>query len=256
MDVNMQTPGLMIVNLKPREIFFSERGAMAFMDSGIEMQPVDLGLVNGIKRLLAGESFLSMVRYENKNTVNCTLKLRFDIQNNGWFQSNVTNTQIEVLKLNEFQEDLIINSGAFFAGTGLSVDFLFDKNISRSLFGSGTIFNQRIRGNGVLFIKKNRWMILDAVHVNNNASIKIDPKEIYAFPFSALVKSKASISNLLAGEGLSSYEFKGPAKILVYKTNPQGNGDNSFNASKGCVTRILVAITVFIIYRLILSIIF
>ena len=248
MDINLQTPGLMLVNLKPGEIFYSERGAMAFMDSGIDMKPVDIGLINGIKRMLAGESFFSIVKYANNSNVIKSLKLRYDIQNIGWFQSNVTDNKLEAINLVDFKEDLIIDSGAFFAGTSLQVDMLFDKNIYRSILGSGSIFSQRIRGNGILFIKKNRWMQLDTIHVNSNNSIKIDPKEIYAFPYSSLIKSNASMGNFFAGEGFSMYEFIGPAKIMVYKTNHQDY--------KGCILKIGVLIFLFFILKLFLSLLF
>jgi uncharacterized protein (AIM24 family) len=248
MDINLQFQGIMLVVLKPNEDFYSERGAMMLMDYGIVMKPVDVGFIKGIKRVLAGESFFSMVKYHNKTNSNKTLKLRYDIQSLGWFQQNVTDTNIEMIKLDDFGGDLIIMPGAFFAGTSLKIELFFDKMLSRSIFSFGNLFNQRIIGNGILFIKKDRWMKIKTLELNLNSQINVDPKEVFAFPMSALVQNKASISSFLAGEGFSSYQFIGPAKILLFETNNPNY--------RGCFTKIVMAVVFYIVLRIVLSILF
>lgn len=61
-----------------------------------------------------------------------------------------------MFKLDDFGGDLIIIPGAFFAGPSLKLELFFDNTLSRSLFSFGNLFNQRIIGNGILFIKKDR----------------------------------------------------------------------------------------------------
>ena len=248
MDINLQSQGVMLVVLKPNEEFYSERGAMMLMDSGIDMKPVDVGFIKGINRVLAGESFFSVVKYHNNSNDNKTLKLRYDYQSLGWFQQNVTDTNLEMFKLDDFGGDLIIMPGAFFAGTSLKLELFFDKTLSRSLFSFGNLFNQRIIGNGILFIKKDRWMRIKTLELNVNSQIKVDPKEVYAFPMSALVQNKASSSSFIAGEGFSSYQFIGPAKILLFETNNPNY--------RGCFTKIVIVIVFYVVLRIVLNILF
>jgi hypothetical protein len=84
--------------------------------------------------------------------------------------------------------------------------------------------------------------------INLNSQINVDPKEVFAFPMSALVQNKASISSFLAGEGFSSYQFIGPAKILLFETNNPNY--------RGCFTKIVMAVVFYIVLRIVLSILF
>jgi uncharacterized protein (AIM24 family) len=222
MDVNLKSPGLIDVNLKPGEIFLGERGSMSFCEGGIKMSPIETSLVKSIKRKMGGESFFSIVKFENKSNTIQNLKLRYDIQQGAWFHHNSTNTDIVYIDLSKVNGDLIIKSGSFFAASsGIKVDVFFDKSWGRTLFGFGKLFKQRLSGNGAVFIQKNRWQLLNEVTVLSSRSVVIDPKEVYAYPLNSLsLKGGFSFSNFLTGEGFASYTFLGPATIYTYKNRP------------------------------------
>lgn len=233
MDVNLKTPGIVDVNLRPGEIFLGERGSMSFCDGGIQISPIETSLTKSFKRMLGGESFFAIVKFENKSIANQNLKLRYDIQQSAWFHHNDTNTDLIFLDLSKINGDLIIKSGSFFASSSdVKVDLYLDKSLGRSLFGFGKLFKQRLSGQGTVFIQKNRWLKINEVNVLRGNSITIDPKEVYAFSLNSLNnKAGFSFSNFLTGEGFASYTFTGPATIFTYKNRPVDYDFNSFSYS-------------------------
>jgi uncharacterized protein (AIM24 family) len=222
MDVNLKTPGIVDITLKPREIFYAERGAMSFCDGGIIYAPIDTGFLKSLKRWLGGESFYSIVKFENTSNSLQNLKLRYDVQQNAWFHHNSTNTDIIYLDLKKMYGELIVQPGAFFAATeGVGVDVYYDSNWGRSILGFGKIFKQRIYGSGTVFIQKNRWLQLNEMHIESGKTITIDPKEVYAYTLKALLNDKKfSFGNFRVGEGFSSYKFQGPGVVFTYKNKP------------------------------------
>jgi uncharacterized protein (AIM24 family) len=216
MDVNLKTQGIIDITLKPREIFYAERGAMSFCDGGIKYAPIDTAFLKSLKRLLGGESFYSIVKFENTSNSPQNLKLRYDVQQNAWFHHYSTNTDIIYLDLKKMHGELIVQPGAFFAATeGVGVDVYYDNNWGRSVLGFGKIFKQRIYGSGTVFIQKNRWLQLNEVPIESGKTITIDPKEVYAYTHKALLKEKNfSFGNFRVGEGFSSYKFQGPGVVF------------------------------------------
>lgn len=234
MDVNLKTQGLIDITLKPREIFLGERGSLSFCDGEIKYSPIETNFLKSIKRFFGGESFYSIVKFENVSNSNQNLKPRYDTQENAWFHHNSTSTDIIFIDLNKINGDLIIKTGAFFAATnGVTVDVYLDSNWARSLFGFGKSFKQKISGTGTVFIQKDRWLQLNEIFIEKEKSIVIDPNEVYAYSLNSLnIKKKGfSLSNFLTGEGFSSYNFKGPGTIYTYKNKPPGYNTSSLLSS-------------------------
>jgi uncharacterized protein (AIM24 family) len=240
MDVNLRTPGIIDVNLKPGETFIAERGAMSSCGGGIIYKPIETGIKKSILRWLGGESFFSIVQFDNISGETQNLKLRYDIQQNAWFHHNSTQTDVLTIDLKKVNGDLIIKSGEYFASSsGVKVSMFIDSNIGRSIFGFGNLIKQRISGNGIVFVQKNRWLELDEVKIENGNSMTIDPKEVYAYSLGSLNQQKGfSFSSFLTGEGFSSYKFMGPALIYTYKKIPVGYSQGS-NRLLGIVLVIL-----------------
>lgn len=249
MDVNLKTPGIIDINLKPREIFIGERGSMSFCDGGIKMSPIETSLFKSFRRMLGGESFYSVVKFENISSKVQNLKLRYDIQQSAWFHHNNTTSDILYIDLSKIDGDLIIKPGSFFAASSeVTVDSFLDKNWGRSLFGFGKLYKQRISGRGTVFIRKNRWLQINEVHVSNLNSIVIDPKEVYAYPLNSLsLKKGFSFSNFLTGEGFASYNFNGPATIFTYKNRPANLESSDYSPSGFFRTGLVI----FILFQLI-----
>ncbi|MCW1149183.1 AIM24 family protein [Flavobacterium lacisediminis] len=249
MDVNLKTYGIFDINLKPKEIFLSERGAMSFCDGGIKYMPIEMNLFKSIKRFLGGESFFSIVKYENLSNIDQNLKLRY---NDGFsfFYRNSLSSEILIIDLKKINGSLIVKSGAFFASTkDVIVDVYLDSNWGRSLFGYGKLFKQKITGTGTVFLKKDNWLYLEEIIIENGKSLVIDPKEVYAYSLDSLSKtnSKFSFFNFLSGEGFSSYNFHGPATIYTYKNKP-----SDFNTSSFLSSPIILIIILIIVMRVII----
>lgn len=249
MDVNLKIQGIIDITLKPKEVFYAERGSMSFCDGGIKYVPVDTTFLKSLKRWLGGESFYSIVKFENTSNSLQNLKLRYDVQQNAWFHHNSTNTDIIYLDLKKMHGELIVQPGAFFAATeGVGVDVYFDKNWGRSVLGFGKIFKQRIYGSGTVFIQKNRWLQLNEMPIESGKSITIDPKEVYAYTQNSLLKENDfSFGNFRVGEGFSSYKFQGPGVVFTYKNKPA-----NIEVSGGGILRWLIFLyIIYIIVRII-----
>lgn len=251
MDVNLKTTGLIDIIIKPNEIFLGERGSMAFCDGGIDMIPIDKNLILSIKRWLSGESILPIVQFTNRSNSTKQLKLRYDKSSSGWFDPNTTSTDIHIIDLSKVKGGLVIKSGAFFCSTsGVKIEVFTDKNLARSIFGFGSIFKQKISGNGTVFLQKNRWLQLDMIELEQDKSITIDPKEVYAYSLDSLQKSEGfSFNNFIVGEGFSSYNFKGPASIYIYKNKPTDYSE--FNLPS-IMRTVLIYYIIFLIIKAIL----
>ncbi len=251
MDINLKTSGIIEITLKRGEIFIGERGSMSSCDGGVKLTAIQVGLYKSLKRFISGESFLSIVKFENTTLYPQNLILRYDISKVDWFHHNQTETEIFFIDLSSIEGDLVISKGAFFAATsGVDVDVFFDNNFGRSVFGFGSVFKQKISGTGTVFIKKNRWFQIEVIKLEKNRKITIDPKEIYAYSSDALSKTnKSNYNNFLTGEGFSSYEFVGPATIYKYKNQP-------LNSSPFNIYKIVKIILFIIIIKMILNFIF
>lgn len=250
MDVNLKTPGIIDIILKPGEIFIGERGSMSLCEGDIKFKPIDNSFYKSFKRWIGGESFLSIVQFQNFGNQNQNLKLRYDNQYNGLFHNNKPATNIFIVDLSKIEGSLIVKSGAFFAATsGVKVDSFFDKNLKRSLFGFGSLIKQKISGNGTVFIQKSMFLSLNEIKLLNGDFLTIDPKEVYAYSSNSLINQNiSSISNFLSGEGFSSYRFKGPATIYTYKYKPLTY--ESFQ-SGGCLRQIILTLIIFFLLRII-----
>lgn len=249
-DVNLKNPGIIDITLKPKEIFLGERGSMSSCDGGIKYKPIEVNLFKSFKRWIGGESFLSIVQFENVENFNQNLKLRYDYQYNGFFHNNKPSTNILIVDLSKIEGNLIIKSGAFFAATsGVKVESFIDRNLKRSLFGFGSIINQEISGRGTVFIQKNMFLSLNEIKVLKGEKLIIDPKEVYAYSSKSLVnQNDNSLNNFISGEGLSSYKFEGPATIFTYKHKPL---DNNGLQNWGCFRQITLVLIILFLIRLI-----
>lgn len=237
MDVNLRTPGIIHIVLKPGEICYGERGSMSSTEGGIVYKPIESDSFSSAKRWIGGESFWAIVEFKNSASSNQNLQLRYDVQQSAWFHHNSSETDIFVVDLNKIGGSLIVPAGAYFASSiGVKVSSFFDKNLARSVFGFGKLFKQKITGNGTVFIQKTRYQHLNEVKLEKGNALTIDPKEVYGYSQHSLVQTKGlSLSNFYSGEGFSSYHFKGPATIYTYKNKPVGLSE--FNT--GSVLRLL-----------------
>lgn len=250
MDVNLKTPGIIDITLKPNEVFLGERGSMSFCDGGIKYLAIETNFLKSIKRWLGGESFFSIVKFQNQSNISQNLKLRYDVQQSAWFHHNNTATDIIFIDLSKINGCLIVEAGAFFASTsGVTVDVYADSNWARSIFGFGKLFKQKISGNGTVFIQKNRWLQLNELTIDKGKSITIDPKEVYGYSLDSLVKKNGfSFSNFLTGEGFSSYDFQGPAFIFTYKNKPVDYSDYS---GGGIIRTLIIIYVIFMVFKII-----
>lgn len=223
MIVNLKTYGIIEVELKPGESFLGERGSMAFCDGDILYQPFGASVIESVKRFLGGESIFPMVNFSNNGKAAATIKLRYDILGKTWHNLHRAKSDILVLNLLELGGDFTVHPGCFFAATsGVNVGCVFDFSLGRSVFGFGRLIQQKLVGNGTVFLKKDRLINLEIKTLALDQVITVDPVEIFGYSTSALkTKSGFSMKSFLVGEGFSSYTFKGPGTLYTYSQKPR-----------------------------------
>lgn len=192
------------VTLAPREIFYAERGAMIYMDSGIEqdVQMNGSGLMGVLSTKLSGES-LFLMKYTNISNV--PQKLTLSGHSGSLKHIKITPGQI-----------LIIRRGDY-VGSNNKVNIDINFSINKFLTGSGFAF-QKITGDSTVFfdcvdslisrdLASGEEIIVDENHIK--ALLDIDDSRI------SIQRNTNIIKNLVSGEGWLLTRITGPGKVFL-----------------------------------------
>jgi uncharacterized protein (AIM24 family) len=192
------------VELSANESFYAERGALVYMDGGIEqeVQMSGSGLVNVISSKLSGES-IYLVKYQNKTHLPKKLVITGR-------QGSVKHIKVD------HGHTLILRRGDYVASNNkVQIDLNF--SINKFLTGSGLTY-QKITGDSTVFfdcldtlIEKNlslgEEIIVDEDHLK--AMYDISDSQI------SIQRDTNIIRNLVAGEGLLMTRIIGPGKVFL-----------------------------------------
>jgi uncharacterized protein (AIM24 family) len=187
------------VTLSPREEFYAEKGALIYIESGIQKEVGfngnSLGRILGAK--ISGES-LFIVRFIN--TTNVPRKLVIGSKHG-----------LHPVKLNG--ESMICQSGAYVASNN-KVDINTKISISGIVGGMG-VFLQKITGNSTVFLDTNGVPI--TIDLNYGDSIEVDENHIIGLHgiSESQLSSSWSLKNVFGGEGLSLMKIAGPGKVYL-----------------------------------------
>lgn len=192
------------VTLSPNEAFYAERGAMIYMDSGIEqnVQMNGSGLMGVLSTKLSGES-LFLIKFTNIS--NNPQKLTLSGHSGSLKHIKITPGQT-----------LILRRGGY-VGSNNKVDIDINFSINKFLTGSGFAF-QKITGNSTVFfdcvdslitrdLLPDEDIIVDENHIK--ALLGIDDSRI------SVQRNTNILRSLVSGEGWLMTRITGPGKVFL-----------------------------------------
>lgn len=187
------------VTLEPGEEFYSERGSLIYLESGIDKEVVfsAKGIARLIGAKLSGES-LFLIRLYNRSSR--PLKLVIG-----------SSYGLHPVKLNG--ETMICHRGVYVA-SNRKVDISTKLSIKGLMGGMGLML-QKISGTSTVFLDTKGTPIV--LNLAAGETIEVDENHIIAIhniPESRMNASLA-IQNLIGGEGLSMMSITGPGSVYL-----------------------------------------
>lgn len=189
------------VTLEPGESFFAERGALIYLESGID-KSMEFGKSAGsiIQSKLSGEA-LFLVRFHNNSNIR---------------RKMLVAGKVGILPIKITGQRVMCRRGAYVASTekmnlGLKI------SISSLLGGAGLL--QRIDGNGTVFLDCYGMPV--EIDLGYNETIEVDENNLIALVGieERQLDASWSVGNMLHGEGLSLLKVTGPGKVYINPSN-------------------------------------
>ncbi len=222
------------VELDPGESAVAEAGAMMYMDSNIEMNPIfgdgstqekAKGLLDKFigagKRILTGES-LFMTLFTNKGAGKA--HVAFGAPYAG---------KIIPLHVTKYGGEIICQKDAFLcAARGISLDIAFQKRIGVGLFGGEGFIMQRLRGDGLVFIHAGGTIIEkqlspgETIKLDTGCLVAMEPSVDYDVRFVGSIKTA-----LFGGEGLFFATLTGPGHVWLQSLPLSRLADRIYSAA-------------------------
>jgi uncharacterized protein (TIGR00266 family) len=192
------------VTLAPREVFYAERGAMIYMDSGIEqdVQMNGTGLMGVLSTKFSGES-LFLTKFTNMS--NSSRKLTLSGQSGSLSHIKITPGQTLILRRGDY------------VGSNNKVNIDINFSINKFLTGSGFAFQKITVDSTVFFdcvdslitrdLSPGEEIIVDENHIK--ALLGVDDSRI------SVQRNTNIIKNLVSGEGWLLTCITGPGKVFL-----------------------------------------
>lgn len=192
------------VELMPGEDFYAQKGALIYLESGIEKEAVmngGGGLRNLIGAKISGESLI-IVRFYNRSNTSRRLVIG-------------SNYGLHPVKI--AHESLICQKGVYVASNN-QVQVSAKISIAGFTGGMG-VFMQKITGNSTIFLDCKGAPITK--ELGYGESIEVDENHIIALQGIGedQMSSAWSLKNIFGGEGLSMLKITGPGKVHLSPGN-------------------------------------
>ncbi len=189
------------VKLEHGETFYAERGALVYLESGIE-KTMEWGKSAGniIQSRLSGESYF-IIKFQNISSTTKKLAVA---------------GRVGLLPIKLSSQTVICKRGAYVASTN-KVDLNLKISIQSLVGGAGLL--QRITGTGTVFLDS-FGMPLE-LDLGYNDSIEVDENNLIAMVGieESQINASWSVGNLVHGEGLSLLQVHGPGKVYINPAN-------------------------------------
>ena len=223
------------VVLSPGEDFYAEKGALIYLEDGIEFDVINRasGIKSFFKYKFLGES-IYIIRYINNSFHDKKL---------------VIGAKYGLLPIKSDNMVLACN-GSYVASSAIA-------NLSSvHAFNPGLGFMQNIDCKGTCFLDCKGTII--PIHLKAKERLRMDENHLVAaidMCPSQLRKSAWSLKNIKSGEGLSILEITGPGTIYVESAPAEYTNGNSYSSHRGnnftlgCIgTLIIYALVFFFIW--------
>jgi uncharacterized protein (AIM24 family) len=191
--------------LNPGEQFFAERGALIYLEKGIEreMKMMQNGVLGMLKRGVSGESIILVV-YKNMSRD----PKKMVIAGKGGMLS---------VNLAEMEGGIICKKG-YYVGSSQQVDVDFKISLGSMFSGLGLVL-QKITGSGTVFLDSIGSPT--RIDLQYGQAIQVDEGSLICTSLSleGRMQSSMSASNIFSGEGFSLVEITGPGIVYINSVN-------------------------------------
>ena len=204
---------LVQVNLQKGETIKAESDAMVAMSTTVDVEgKMDGGLLGGLSRMVAGESFFfqTLTARRGPGEVLLAPSIPGDI------------IDIEL----DGSYGLVVQKDGFLAGSaGLQVSTKM-QNLSQGLFSGEGFFVVKVSGQGIVFV--NSYGGIHVINLEQGQEYIVDNSHLVAWPdymqYSIEKASKGWISTFTSGE-VAVCKFRGPGPVIIQTRNPRGFGN-------------------------------
>ncbi len=194
-----------VITLDPGEAVRAEPGAFIWMEDGVEMSTTTGGgLMKGLKRKIAGESFF-VTSFTNE------AHDRRDLSFAGSFPGKII-----PMDLSKTGEMLCQRDSYLCSAGGVEVSMAFTKRLGAGMFGGEGFVLQRLRGDGLAFVHAGGFVTErelgagETLRVDTGCVVAFEPSIDYDISMIKGVRSK-----LFGGEGLFQALLRGPGKVWL-----------------------------------------
>lgn len=203
---------LVQVNLQKGETIKAESDAMVAMSATVDVEgKMDGGLLGGLSRMVAGESFFfqTLTARRGPGEVLLAPSIPGDI------------VDIEL----DGSYSLVVQKDGFLAGSaGLQVSTKM-QNLSQGLFSGEGFFVVKVSGKGMVFV--NSYGGIHVINLEQGQEYIVDNSHLVAWPdymqYSIEKASQGWISTFTSGE-VAVCKFRGPGPVIIQTRNPRGFG--------------------------------
>ena len=194
-----------IISLDPDEAVQAEAGAMMFMEDGIEMNTeTGGGIMKGVKRIIAGESFF-ITTFMNRATEK--KKMSFAAPYPG---------KILPLNLRETGAMLCQRDAYLCSAYGIDISVAFTKRLGAGFFGGEGFILQKLSGDGYAFVHAGGTLIEkklssgETLRVDTGCLVAFEENVDYNIEFVGGLKTA-----FFGGEGLFFTTLTGPGTAYL-----------------------------------------
>jgi uncharacterized protein (TIGR00266 family) len=193
-----------VVNLDPGEAVQAEAGAMMFMEDGIVMNTeMGGGVLKGVKRILAGESFFIT-----------TFMNRSGQKKNVAFSAPYPG---KILALDLKERGILCQRDAYLCSAyGIDISIVFTKRLGAGFFGGEGFVLEKLTGNGLAFIHAGGTLLKkelgdgERLRVDTGCLVALDESVDYDIEFVGGITTA-----FFGGEGLFFATVSGPGTVYL-----------------------------------------
>lgn len=196
-----------LITLDPGESVRAEPGSMMWMEDGIEMDTsTGGGILSGLKRKIAGESFF-ITSFSNTGASRAVVGFAADYPG-------------KILPVDLGRGSILCQRDAYLCSAhGIEVSLAFTKRLGAGFFGGEGFILQKLTGDGLAFIHAGGHII--ERDLGPGERLRVDTGCIVGFEQSVdydIEMVKGVKTMLFGGEGLFMATLRGPGKAWIQTT--------------------------------------